>query len=367
MVWVELYGSRRVYGRLYNSFAEPVASVLVSTGPASETFPAEPAVAMDDSDGAFVVVWSANNGETTYEAFGQAFDSVGTKVGGEFLLTSNSYDRPEVDIFLQSAGRFMAVWSEDLSMSGGPVSEIHAQVYDGNGDTVGSELGLVDTVFEIQTLAVAGQTNGDFVVAWSNYSDDADVYDVRFQKFASNGEPQTSAVVLNQIVDGDQGRDGIGVAADTSDDFLVVWSGQNIDSDRTGVGGRRINSGGVAVGGEFQVNTYEPADQGAYSGAKVAFDKGIDQFLVTWASGPGQDIDNFAVMAQRIATDGSPAGTEFQVNTYENYAQGASTTNPGGVSVASGDNGEFVVSWTSEFQDGFGSGIFGQRLGVGGD
>lgn len=50
---------------------------------------------------------------------------------------------------------------------------------------------------------------------------------------------------------------------------------------------------------------------------------------------------------------GVPYGVEFRVNTYTNYDQGFPQ-------IISLSNGDFVVCWISEIQDGDGCGIYGQ-------
>jgi hypothetical protein len=132
---------------------------------------------------------------------------------------------------------------------------------------------------------------------------------------------------------------------------VVVWTdyhGQ--DGNFAGVFGQRFDSGGSPAGTEFQVNTYTTSNQ--YQAA-VASDAGGD-FVVVWGDVAGQDGSSGGVFGQRFDSGGSPAGTEFQVNTYTTFFQGYST------SVASDGAGDFVVAWMSA--DGSSYGMFGQRL-----
>src|SRR5215468_10498599 len=63
-----------------------------------------------------------------------------------------------------------------------------------------------------------------------------------------------------------------------------------------------------------------------------------------------------AIAPAQIVT---PAGTEFQVNTYTTGYQN-------GAAVCAGAAGSFVVVWQSYDQDGSGLGVFGQRYASGG-
>jgi len=69
------------------------------------------------------------------------------------------------------------------------------------------------------------------------------------------------------------------------------------------------------------------------------------QFVVIWV--------NEEPLGQVFNADGTKSGSEFQVNTY-------TTDDQGSPSVASLNNGQFVVTWTSDGQDGDLGGIYGQ-------
>jgi hypothetical protein len=103
------------------------------------------------------------------------------------------------------------------------------------------------------------------------------------------------------------------------------------------------------AGGEFQVNTYTTGHQ---LFAAVAVAPG-GQFVVVWESA-GQDGDDFGIFGQPYGADGTPLGAEFQVNSYTTYAQ----INP---KVAMDGAGNFVVVWQGAAQDGSDMGVFGQR------
>lgn len=82
-------------------------------------------------------------------------------------------------------------------------------------------------------------------------------------------------------------------------------------------------------------------------------------YVVSWSS-EDQDGSNFGIFAQRFQQDGTRIGGEFQVNTQTpgNQLYG---------SVAALANGGFVITWTSGGgQDGFANGIYGQRYNAAG-
>ncbi len=104
---------------------------------------------------------------------------------------------------------------------------------------------------------------------------------------------------------------------------------------------------------DFLVNTYTTGGQYSLAGASVAINP-TGSFVVVWDS-YGQDGSKDGIFGQRFNGAGRRTGSEFQVNSY--------TTNyQGNASVAIDSDGRFVVVWTSDGQDGSGTGVFGQRF-----
>jgi hypothetical protein len=104
---------------------------------------------------------------------------------------------------------------------------------------------------------------------------------------------------------------------------------------------------------EFQVNTYTTGDQGTgyFAGRLVASDAN-GNFVVVWNS-DDQDGSGDGIFGQRYDSDGHTRGSEFRVNAYTTGLQGAP-------SVTSDGSGNFVVVWESA--DGDDTGIFARRF-----
>ncbi|MEH2280224.1 MAG: hypothetical protein V7K90_02600, partial [Nostoc sp.] len=100
---------------------------------------------------------------------------------------------------------------------------------------------------------------------------------------------------------------------------------------------------------EFKVNTYTSNDQ---LNPTVAIDTSGD-FVISWTSS-GQDGFGNGIYAQRYNSAGVAQGSEFRVNSTTTNDQ----FNP---TIAMDTGGDFVISWTSSGQDGFGNGIYAQR------
>ncbi|MGQ0618746.1 MAG: Calx-beta domain-containing protein [Panacagrimonas sp.] len=111
---------------------------------------------------------------------------------------------------------------------------------------------------------------------------------------------------------------------------------------------------GDPVGGEFQVSTYTTGYQYTSS---IAVEADGD-FVIAWDS-DGQDGSDEGIYAQRYNANGVRQGTEFQVNTYTTGLQRFPSIGVDG-------DGDFVIAWTSNGQDGDRNGVFARRYDAAG-
>jgi hypothetical protein len=330
------------------------------------------AAAAFDGSGNFVVVWQSDGQDgDDFGIFGQRYDFLGTPQGPEFPVntyTTGAQRRPAVAA--ASSGDFVVVWqSYDQD---GDAEGIFGQRYDSAGATQGLEFqvntyttGDQGAYLFGQGVAVDADAAGNFIVVWKSTDQDGSGDGVFAQRYDSTGATQGPEFQVNTYTTGNQGgylgTGGVDVAADPAGSFVVVWNSEGQDGDYTGVFGQRYDGAGMALGLEFQVNTYTTGSQGGYSGGDLAVDTdAAGNFVVVWSSYDGQDGDGHGIFGQRYDSAGVAQGAEFQVNTYTTDDQGY--LYGGGVSVAADPTGNFVVVWQSYAdQDGNDWGIFGQR------
>ncbi len=360
VVWHQQYAGEYIQGRRFDAVGNALNEFRVSIGTGSEANPGPPAVAMDQG-GSFVVVWPAGD-QSAQIVYGQGFVANGTKDGGLFTVGATAYNDTMVDIFARGGNQFTVVRSHNVAPA--VVSSINGYFIDNRGMGVAPSFTAVPSAFELQTLATAPSPSGRFVVTWGAYTDDSTLYDVNARMFGADGTPASAEFLVNQVVNGDQGRQGIGAAANSSSEFLIVWAGDGIDGDSLGIAGRVFDAAGNPQTSESTLNSFTASAQGQYSGARVAFDDAAQEFLVTWPSLAQPGGDEHELMARRFDENADPIGNDFQVNSFVMSSQGAEYMTTGGMSVASNNGGEFVTTWSSDGQDGFGYGIIGRRLGV---
>jgi hypothetical protein len=218
----------------------------------------------------------------------------------------------------------------------------------------GGEIAVNTYTTNAQSLPdVAVDAAGRFVVVWRSVGQDGDGYGVFGQRFSASGSRLGAEFQVNVYTPNSQ--DTPQVASDPAGNFMVVWSGGGAqDGSGSGIFGRRFNSDGTGVGGEFQVNTVTALTQISPS---VSLDAAGNAVIV-WTS-EGADGSSSGIRARRFAASGTAVGVEFGVNTFTAGPQ----SEP---SVASHADGRFVVSWTSFAQDGSAGGVFGRRFDAGG-
>jgi hypothetical protein len=395
VVWGSYYYGIR--GQRFDDVGMPLGTEFGVTDMSSYTY--DPVVAVE-LDGDFIVAWTNGAGldGESGGVFAKRYGSDGLELGSSFQV--NTYT-PEYQtspaVAVDAFGRFVVAWSDFAVVEGiypGQDADregVRAQLFDSGGNKVGVE-------FQVNSYTVGGQfapavafekepppapepvteqgtvSGKPFVVVWtSNHQDDFGD-GVFGQRYDSDGTPAGTEFQVNTYTLGYQS--GPSLDTDAQGNFVVVWnSGSSSyyygyatsggfevegggppsyyqDGNYSGVFGQRFGSDGSRSGGEFQVNSYTVGYQ---SGPSIAIDDNA-RFVVTWVDeGPdgtdGQDGDDRGIQGQYFASDGTPLGSEFQVNTYTLGSQAGPSISVGA--------GNFVVVWSAYFDT---DGIYGQRF-----
>ncbi len=202
--------------------------------------------------------------------------------------------------------------------------------------------------------AVASDADGNYVVVWVQHDtvEGKTELDVYAQLFDNSGTATSKVILVNTYTDGDQIEPD--VAMDDYGNFVVVWSGAG-EGDKTGIYATVYDKFGTVVNADILVNATMANVQTEPS---VAMDSDGD-FVVTWTSYNLSVDGNTGVFGRCFNVQGAATSAEFLVNTTTANRQDHSD-------VEMDDNGNFVVAWESDQQDGNSDGIFGQRFTAGG-
>ena len=195
------------------------------------------------------------------------------------------------------------------------------------------------------TPAVSSQTDGRFVIVWSSAGHhDGDNLGVFGQRFDAGGAPEGGEFQINSFTTVHQY--GPDVIHDSSGGFLVVW----VSLGQDGIFGQRFASSGLPVGNEFQINTNTVYGQAHPRVSRAP----SGEFVVVWKSDHLAE-SNYEIFARRLDSAATPLGEDFQINdtTLEDQERPR---------ISHDSAGGFAVVWSSQYQDGYGWGVFGKRF-----
>ena len=301
------------------------------------------------SDGGFVVTWhsSAQDG-SLYGIYGQRYDLSGAALGDEFRVnTTTAGEQQHPTVVALSDGGFVATWQSNDGSSWG----VYGQRYDANGAAVGGEF-LVNsfTAGEQRNVAVTGLPDGGFAVTWHSLNQDGSLWGVYGQRYDAGGVAVGAEFQVNSYTASHQLWPS--VAALQGGGLVATWESADQDSSGYGIYGQRYDASGAAVGTEFRVNSTTAGNQHG-SSVTVLSDGG---FVVAWFS---NDDSSWGVYGQRYDASGATVGAEFRINSHTAGEQRNAV-------VTGLSDGGFVVTWRSLNQDGSNWGVYGQRYDAAG-
>ncbi len=327
------YRSEGIFGRRYSSSGVPLGGVFTVGRPSPLAELEQPSAAMDPA-GDFVVVWESNSDDANDQGiFGRRFSSSGDSDTGVFQLAGplGSESLREPAVAMDVDGGFVVVWRRDGNQS----ESIGGRRFDGAGMALGIEIEVTPAVTQkVNSPDVAIDPDGGFVVVWDDepYFQGEGIFGRRYDS--------TGAAIGGQfqIASEDLGQEYVRDPALTIDalgGFVVVWVNQTRGED--GILARRYDSLGAALASEFEVVQGE----GYFFRPDVSAD-GEGGFVVAWDQVQYEPVGFSGVAARRYGADGLPTWSPFEV-----AAEDADHYNVRRATVAAEASGDFVVAWES--------------------
>ena len=414
------------YAQLYVIFGIPVGSEFLvnSYTTSSQSYPSVSMAA----DGSFVISWySYEQDGSEGGVYAQRYDSSGSPVGPEFQANTYTTGYQWIPwVAMSDAGDFVIVWkSSDQDGSG---DGVYAQRYDSSGNPVGPEFRANSYTPGHQNYqSVAMDADGDFVIAWASRDQDGSGSGVYAQRYDSSGIPigqysglasaptpgdgsvevdtetlswtAGSAAVLHRVyLSTDSTIDGSDLLTETAEASAAVSLSAGTTYywrvDEVTAGGR------VFTGVVWRFTTVveqahfpSPADGSSlaqldpglsWSAGWGALEHdvyfGLDPLLdastyqgrqagTSYDPGPLEPATTYYWKVDEVTSTGTIPGPvwsfsidlpEFLVNTY-------TAGNQWLPSPAMDADGNFVVAWTSRYQDGSGNGVYAQRYDYNGN
>ncbi len=291
-----------VYAQMYDGTGTPMGvEFLVNTTTASNQ--GNPSVAAWNSG--FVVTWESPDSDSG-GVFAKRYDDVGAVTTAQFQVNSNSTGlqrRP--DVAADNTGAFVICFEDRPAAT----YDVLCRRYDAAAVAQGIATANATVLGDQQLPSVGRASNGSFVVTWQAANDqDGSGIGVYFRRFDSAGVQLTAETLVNGTTSGNQSQPAVFVNA--SGEFIIGWSSDDVDGASTAVVARRYSTVGVALGSEFQVNTFTA---GAQNNPAIALN-GDGDALIAWVSA-GQDGNLTGVYGQRYDQDGAAVEAEFRINT----------------------------------------------------
>jgi hypothetical protein len=174
--------------------------------------------------------------------------------------------------------------------------------------TLGTEtLVNTTTVGDQSYPALATISDGGYVVTWNSYTQDGSGYGIYAQRYDASGNAIGGETLVNTTTLGDQKYPAVAGLSDGG--YVVTWESYNLNTG-SDVYAQLFDANGTAIGSETLVNTTTPSGQ-AESAVAALSDGG---YIITWDSNV-QDGSGFGIYAQRYDASGNAIGGETRINT----------------------------------------------------
>ena len=135
--------------------------------------------------------------------------------------------------------------------------------------------------------------------------------------------------------------------------FVICWQSPIPGTNKYRILGQLFDQNTDNIKNEFQINTLSSfPNQGNYGMSKFFG----DQFIVCW-EGFRIDENGLGIFAQVFDSDGNKKGDEMHINSYILNSQ----YQPSVICI---DTSKFFVSWSSNGQDGWNDGVYGQLFDI---
>ena len=327
-------------GRLFNPDGSPAGNdfLVHNLPPGFTAFPIPSITAL--SDGRFVVAWrteAAPVDGSGLSLHARLFNADGSAVAGEFLVNTTASGSP--DFFSSGAelagGGFFITWSSP-DTGDGSGDCIRGRLFDSNGNPLGGDFIVNTTVTDTQRIPVMTTlADGRIIVTWTTLEAGAGSEDIRGRLFSASGAALGNDFLINTTMTGIQIGSSVTPLADGR--FIVTWRSSDLgDGSNHCIRARVFDANGNPLAADFIVNT-TPTDQ--------QFDPDISalsdgRIVIVWVSQDTGDGAGGCIRARLFNVDGSPAGSDFIVNT-------TVAGSPNTPTVTALADGRFVVAWES--------------------
>ena len=279
-----------------------------------------------DVDAEFVYAYSYS------EICGQIYDSEGNKIGSEFKLNSTTTELYYIDSITSDGNNYLLTFSKESSWDACD-SQIFAQLFDNEGNKIGSEF-KISTYSGYEPFSEAASNGSNYFVTWSTLDRDGSGYGVYGQILDNDGSKIVQDFRINAYTTSDQRHPSI---ATDGNIYVVVW----INNDSY-IAGSFFDNEGNQIGSQFTITDPEFDVIMYYNLYNVNVAISNENCFVSWTA--DKHDGNFDdVYGQILSKDNCKIGSPFKINTSPLDSQDVSNV------VSSGNN--FLIIWDNKKLD----------------
>ncbi len=337
---VSWYDASAVYAQLLSNSETFIGEQMVISDENSQYI--MPTVATNGYD--YVICWTAPNNQAGFDTkiLSQWVSVEGEAISDTILISDQVTQNGEsCSLSLACSGIDLLVTWQNYN---GTNWDVYGQLIGSTGIPIGKP-NVINKEHDNNECVPSVTHNGlTYTVVWASDAE-LDSFNIFGQNVRRTVKQGNKEIQVNSTTIGHQRSPAV---AATNNTFLAVYENYSRNENQYDVYAQLFDTDFQKLGGEFQINTTSKQHQ-RYPA--VASDG--DNFLAVWASYE-QDSDEYGIYARLIDNDGTPIGSEIEINTFSNGRQ----TNPSVIF-----NGlYYLVVWESYGQEGKASGIYGQLI-----
>ncbi len=295
-----------VYATLVSVTAEFQVNTGTGSGAALLDFRSD--IGVNTTTGDYVVVWQSDQSATESDVFFQRYNSSGVAQGSNTRVHAanvNDQRRPRVAVN-SSNGDFVVVWESDADATASFDYNVNARVFNASGTALTAEIVVAGAAGAQTDARVAMNSSGNFVVAWQSLGDGSST-GIYFQRYNSTGTPQGSATQANVSTTNPQVFPA--VAMSDTGNFVIVWRDASLGVATPDIRARAFDPVGAALTGEVTVGS----TTNLQSNPVISMRQSTGDFVVVWESNAA--FANAQVYFQRYNSSLTPQGSETLVST----------------------------------------------------
>lgn len=196
-----------VWLRRYNSVGTALTNALRANDSNDQAL--YPHVATN-TPGAIIATWSTYSPATNSRVItGQRYDSAGTRVGSNFVISNTQGNGQSQDVGMMDDGSFAVTWENDNRYNvPAAIPAIYAKQFNSAGTAVGTEFKVNTSNAGVGFPFLGMDLAGNFTIAWRQYDAGTQTWGVHARRYLMDTRPAVTTLTNGVPVSGLAGATG---------------------------------------------------------------------------------------------------------------------------------------------------------------